>query len=238
MEIEHHHPGGRVAAVGDEDDDATLVEQVRLTVPTTDDPTLPVWTFRMWTIGVVSCALLSFFNQFFAYRSEPIIISQITVQVRARLVSVCRPMDRAGHRPGPSRLVSPSEHLACALELTQVAALPVGHFMARVLPDRKFSAFGGEWSMNPGPFNIKEHVLICVFANAGAAFGNGGAYAVGIVNIIKAFYRRNISFFTGLLLVITTQVLGYGWAGLMRKYVIEPAQMWWPSSLVQVSLLR
>jgi hypothetical protein len=33
------------------------VEQVRLTVPTTDDPTLPVWTFRMWTIGVVSCAL-------------------------------------------------------------------------------------------------------------------------------------------------------------------------------------
>ena len=81
MEIEHHHhPGGRVAAVGD-DDDVALVEQVRLTVPTTDDPTLPVWTFRMWTIGVVSCALLSFFNQFFAYRSEPIIISQITVQV-------------------------------------------------------------------------------------------------------------------------------------------------------------
>jgi hypothetical protein len=87
----------------------------------------------------------------------------------------------------------------------QVAALPVGHFMARVLPDRKFSAFGREWSMNPGPFNVKEHVLICVFANAGAAFGNGGAYAVGIVTIIKAFYRRNISFFTGLLLIITTQ---------------------------------
>ncbi|RCV35193.1 hypothetical protein SETIT_7G220900v2 [Setaria italica] len=198
MEIEHHS-GGRVAAVGGDDDDVELVEQVRLTVPTTDDPTLPVWTFRMWTIGVVSCALLSFFNQFFAYRSEPIIISQITVQV---------------------------------------AALPVGHFMARALPDKKFSAFGREWSMNPGPFNVKEHVLICVFANAGAAFGNGGAYAVGIVTIIKAFYRRNISFVVGLLLIITTQVLGYGWAGLMRRYVIEPAQMWWPQSLVQVSLLR
>lgn len=78
--------------------------------------------------------------------------------------------------------------------------------MARVLPDKKFSTFGREWSMNPGPFNIKEHVLICVFANAGAAFGNGGAYAVGIVTIIKAFYRRNISFPVGLLLVITTQV--------------------------------
>lgn len=91
----------------------------------------------------------------------------------------------------------------------QVAALPVGHFMARVLPDRKFTVFGRTWSMNPGPFNIKEHVLICVFANAGAAFGNGGAYAIGIVTIIKAFYKRNISFFTSLLLIITTQVLRY-----------------------------
>lgn len=34
------------------------------------------------------------------------------------------------------------------------------------------------------------------------------------------------------------QVLGYGWAGILKKYVIEPAEMWWPSSLVQVSLFR
>lgn len=34
------------------------------------------------------------------------------------------------------------------------------------------------------------------------------------------------------------QVLGYGWAGLLRKYVVEPAHMWWPATLVQVSLFR
>jgi hypothetical protein len=88
MEIERQL-SRRDADVGadDDDDDVALVEQVRLTVPTTDDPTLPVWTFRMWTIGIVSCALLSFFNQFFAYRTEPIIISQITVQVRCVAVA-------------------------------------------------------------------------------------------------------------------------------------------------------
>lgn len=80
MEIERTGGHGHLAAV-DEDDDVSPVEQVRLTVPVTDDPTLPLWTFRMWTIGFVSCALLSFFNQFFAYRTEPIIISQITIQV-------------------------------------------------------------------------------------------------------------------------------------------------------------
>ncbi|KAM0881697.1 hypothetical protein ACQ4PT_032793 [Festuca glaucescens] len=194
MEIEH--PAGRAAA---DEDDVSPVEQVRLTVPTTDDPTLPVWTFRMWTMGFISCALLSFVNQFFAYRSEPIVISQITIQV---------------------------------------AALPIGHLMARVLPEKKFRVFGRECSLNPGPFNVKEHVLISIFANAGAAFGGGNAYAISIITIIKAFYKRNISFVTSLLLIITTQVLGYGWAGLMRKYVVEPAHMWWPASLVQVSLMR
>ncbi|KAL6517581.1 oligopeptide transporter 4 [Orobanche minor] len=186
----------------DEEDDESPIEEVRLTVTNTDDPTLPVWTFRMWFLGLLSCGLLSFLNQFFSYRTEPLVITQITVQV---------------------------------------ATLPVGHFMAAVLSERKFRVhgFGSRlFSLNPGPFNMKEHVLISIFANAGSAFGNGSAYAVGIVTIVKAFYGRNISFLAGWLLIITTQVLGYGWAGLLRKYVIEPAHMWWPGTLVQVSLFR
>lgn len=153
-----------------EDDDVSPVEQVRLTVTNTDDPTLPVWTFRMWFLGLLSCALLSFLNQFFSYRTEPLIITQITVQV---------------------------------------STLPIGHFMAKVLPTNKFliPGFGSRsFSLNPGPFNIKEHVLITIFANAGSAFGLGSAYAVGIVNIIKAFYGRNISLLASWLLIITTQV--------------------------------
>ncbi|KAF8696989.1 hypothetical protein HU200_036636 [Digitaria exilis] len=158
----------------------------------------------MWTLGLLSCVLMSFLNQFFSYRTEPIIVTQITVQV---------------------------------------ASLPLGHLLARVLPTRKFKApallGGGEWSLNPGPFNMKEHVLISTFANAGCAFANAGsAYAVMIFDIIRAFYRRSISFLAAWLLITTTQVLGYGWAGLMRKYVVEPAHMWWPGTLVQVSLFR
>jgi OPT family oligopeptide transporter len=147
------------------------IEEVRLTVPTVDDPTLPVWTFRMWSIGLFSCSLLSFLNQFFSYRTEPLVITSLTVQV---------------------------------------ASLPMGHFLARVLPRRKFRApgllGGGEWSLNPGPFNMKEHVLISIFANAGYAFGGGNAYAVMIVDIIRAFYGRSISFIAAWLLIITTQV--------------------------------
>lgn len=153
-----------------DEDEVSPIEQVRLTVPNTDDPDIPVWTFRMWVLGLISCILLSFLNQFFAYRREPLIISQITVVV---------------------------------------ATLPIGRFMAATVPTTQFHLPGlgsRKFSVNPGPFNMKEHVLISIFANAGAAFGGGSAYAVGIVNIITAFYGRKISFFAAWLLITTTQV--------------------------------
>jgi OPT family oligopeptide transporter len=200
--MENNNRDTETGRVKEEEDEESPIEEVRLTVTNTDDSTLPVWTFRMWFLGLLSCCLLSFLNQFFAYRSEPLVISQITVQI---------------------------------------ATLPLGRLMAAVLPSKTFKipGFGAKrFSVNPGPFNMKEHVLITIFANAGSAFGSGSPYAVGIVNIIKAFYGRSISFFAAWLLIITTQVLGYGWAGLLRKYVVEPAHMWWPSTLVQVSLFR
>ncbi|TKY47941.1 Oligopeptide transporter 7 [Spatholobus suberectus] len=170
------------------------IKQVALTVPTTDDPSLPVLTFRMWVLGTLSCVLLSFLNQFFWYRTEPLTITAISAQI---------------------------------------AVVPLGQFMAATITTRAF--FKGtrwEFTLNPGPFNVKEHVLITIFANSGA----GTVYAIHVVTAVKIFYRKHISFFVSLLVVITTQVLGFGWAGIFRRYLVEPAAMWWPANLVQVSL--
>ncbi|KAL4360095.1 hypothetical protein AHAS_Ahas08G0143100 [Arachis hypogaea] len=219
MEKEKEEEGG--------EEEVSPIEQVRLTVTNSDDPSQPVWTFRMWSLGLFSCCLLSFLNQFFAYRTEPLIISQITVQV---------------------------------------ATLPIGQFMAAVLPTTEFGIGSWKFSFNPGPFNMKEHVLITIFANAGSAFGSGSPYAVAIVTIIKIPKQGVLQFVLRSFGVQAKEniihqlnnaldkedayrhasrsvhkykfVLGYGWAGLLRKYVVEPAQMWWPSTLVQVSLFR
>lgn len=177
--------------------DQSPIEEVALTVPTTDDPTLPVLTFRTWVLGLTSCALLAFLNQFFSYRENPLSITSVSAQI---------------------------------------AVVPLGHFMAATLPIRKYRFPGTKWhfSLNPGPFNMKEHVLITIFASAGSS----GAYAVGIVNIMKAFYKRTINPLAAWLLIITTQMLGFGWAGIFRKLLVESAYMWWPLNLVQVSLFR
>ncbi|XP_055826655.1 oligopeptide transporter 7-like [Solanum dulcamara] len=172
------------------------IEQVALTVPITDDSSLPVVTFRMWILGTLACILLSFLNQFFWFRREPLSISSISAQI---------------------------------------AVVPLGHLMAMAIPNRAF--FKGrkfEFTLNPGPFNVKEHVLITIFANSGA----GNPYAIHIVSAVKVFYKRRLTFWVSLIVVLTTQVLGFGWAGLFRKYLVEPAAMWWPHNLVQVSLFR
>ncbi|CAL5364593.1 unnamed protein product [Camellia sinensis] len=176
--------------------DTCSIKQVDVTVPKTDDPTLPVLTFRMWVLGLGSCILLSFINQFFWYRKEPLSVTSISAQI---------------------------------------AVVPLGHLMARIITDRVF--FQGtrwEFTLNPGPFNVKEHVLITIFANSGA----GSVYATHILSAVKLFYKKKLTFFPALIVMVTTQVLGFGWAGLFRKYLVEPGEMWWPSNLVQVSLFR
>ncbi|XP_074571380.1 oligopeptide transporter 7-like [Curcuma longa] len=127
------------------------------------------------------------------------------------------------------------EPLSITAISAQIAVVPLGHLMAATITDRVFFRESRwEFTLNPGPFNIKEHVLITIFANSGA----GSVYAIHVVTAVKIFYRKHINFFVSLIVVITTQVLGFGWAGIFRRYLVEPAAMWWPYNLVQVSLFR
>lgn len=150
----------------------SVVEEVALVVPETDDPSTPAMTFRAWFLGIASCAILIFLNTFFTYRTQPMTISAI---------------------------------------LMQIAVLPVGRFMAATLPNREVKLLGGRWSfnLNPGPFNIKEHVIITVFANCGVSPGGGDAYSIGAITVMKAYYKQSISFLCALIIVLTSQVCKY-----------------------------
>ncbi|PIN14460.1 Sexual differentiation process protein ISP4 [Handroanthus impetiginosus] len=174
--------------------DECPIKQVDVTVPKGDDPTIPVYTFRMWLLGITACVLLAFVNQFFWYRTEPLSIGSISAQI---------------------------------------AVVPLGHLMARTITRRVFlKGTRFEFTLNPGPFNIKEHVLITMLANAGA----GSVYAGHVLSAVKLFYKKSLGFVPALILMMTTQLLGYGWAGIFRKHLVEPAEMWWPGNLVQVSI--
>ncbi|CAK3968482.1 small oligopeptide transporter [Lecanosticta acicola] len=120
--------------------------------------------------------------------------------------------------------------------VVQLLSYPIGVAWAKVMPDREFSVFGLKANLNPGPFNIKEHVIIVAMANA--AFGGGTGYFVDTVVSIKKFY--NISSFGwgfNILFALSTQCLGFGFAGMVRRWLVEPAAMIWPAALVNVGFM-
>ncbi|KAF8925226.1 OPT family small oligopeptide transporter [Dissophora ornata] len=113
-------------------------------------------------------------------------------------------------------------------------SLPMGHFLARVLPTHRFNLFGWRFSLNPGPFSIKEHVLIGTMV----ACNSGTAYAVDIVILQKLWYNSEKPFVAGMFLVLTTQITGFAIAGAIRRFLVRPAHMIWPQTLVTASLFR
>lgn len=118
--------------------------------------------------------------------------------------------------------------------IAQLTALPLGKGMERVLPTTRFNTMGYTWSFNPGPFNIKEHVLITVMANVVVS----GAYATDIVATQKVFYNQTLTTSYQLCLVLSTQLIGYSLGGLLRKFLVWPSSMIWPGALVSSALFN
>ena len=70
--------------------------------------------------------------------------------------------------------------------VAQLVSLPMGRALAYVLPDVEI--FG--LPLNPGPFTVKEHVLVTVMASVGYS----SAYATDIIAVQRVFYKQNWNF--------------------------------------------
>ncbi|KAJ8323448.1 hypothetical protein BDV3_007033 [Batrachochytrium dendrobatidis] len=110
--------------------------------------------------------------------------------------------------------------------MAALMSFPIGIFMAKLLPK-------GIW--NPGPFGLKEHALVFVIASA------AGGSPYGIESVVGQMFPKflndtNITFWNSLLFVVTTQMMGYGLAGITRKFLVQPSSMYWPTVLPTVAL--
>ncbi|KAI5478852.1 proton-dependent oligopeptide transporter, POT family [Pseudohyphozyma bogoriensis] len=126
--------------------------------------------------------------------------------------------------------------------IIQVVTYPLGKILAYVLPDRVWRAprwavrlgLEEEWSFNPGPFNIKEHTIILIMANAASS----PAYALNYSTVVEKYYGIEQGVGLDILLVLTTQMIGFGVAGLCRRFLVYPASLIWPQNLVYCTLLN
>ena len=61
-------------------------EEVAANVSNKDDPSMSVLTFRSWFLGLAFTCILSFVNQFFWYRTSPLVIGVLVAQLLSHLL--------------------------------------------------------------------------------------------------------------------------------------------------------
>ena len=116
------------ATLGINENEQSPYEEVAANVSNKDDPSIPALTFRSWFLGITFTAAIAFVNQFFWYRTSPLVIGVLVAQLLS--------------------------HLA-------------GKTLEKILPKKKFKIFRWTFSLNPGPFTVKEHCIITTMASTG-----------------------------------------------------------------------
>ncbi|KAM0152898.1 hypothetical protein ACHAQE_007869 [Botrytis cinerea] len=125
--------------------------------------------------------------------------------------------------------------LSIGYVVAQLLVFPIGRAWEK-LPRWRVPLGALSFDINPGKFSVKEHALIviCVNISASAAYASGA-----LVAIVSPVYwdHDNGAGFTFLFL-LTTQMLGFGLAGLARRWIVYPAALIWPAALPSTVLFR
>ncbi|CAN3372264.1 hypothetical protein DIURU_004201 [Diutina rugosa] len=174
-------------------EDDSPYPEVRAAIPSTDDPTVPQNTIRMWVLGLIFTMIGSAINLLFSFHAPSVSISTLVVSI---------------------------------------LAWPFGWLWYIVVP-KKWRI--GKCYLNPGPFNVKEHALITIMSNV--SFGGGAAYATDILLAQNRFYKSDFGWGFDLLLIWSTQCIGFAMGGLAKRFVVYPASAIWPANLVTATFL-
>lgn len=191
--------------------------QVRASVAATDDTSASINTPRMWILSLICALLGSATNLFFSLRYPSVAITPVIALV------VVHPLGRLW-----DKLLRYNDDPAETFENgDRVKPLK----SQAPLSNRPLKTQLRLW-LSQGSWNGKEHA--CVYISSNVSFGF--AFATDVIVEQSKFYHQNPSIVYQLLLTISTQILGYSFAGLTRRYLVRPSSMIWPGTLMSTAM--
>lgn len=119
--------------------------------------------------------------------------------------------------------------------VVQLLIFPCGKFLEWALPAWDIKIWKWKFSLNPGPWSSKEQMLATLTYSV-----SGGVIYVSFnfhVLMMDRYYGVDwVDFGYQILLTLSTNFLGFGLAGIVRKFVVYPATCLWPSILPTIAL--
>ena len=88
--------------------------------------------------------------------------------------------------------------------------------------------------LNPGVFNIKEHVFMTIMASSAAVCALGTEQLAAQ----SLYYNETPNAGSAIFMLLSSQMIGYGFLGVMRKLFVYPTKMLWPLQLPLASLFQ
>ena len=202
----------------DKDDDNPIdnspYPEVRASVPPTDNTSLSISTPRMWTLSLLFALGGSATNLFFSLRYPSVAITPVIALV------LVHPLGKLWD----ALLKYDDDPRESFHDGVRNIAVLVGSHASRKSSFRLWLA-QGKW-------NEKEHA--CVYISSNVSFGF--AFATDVIVEQHKFYKQDVPILYQILLTISTQILGYAFAGLTRRYLVRPAAMIWPGTLMSTAM--
>ncbi|EGV65653.1 hypothetical protein PSN45_003569 [Yamadazyma tenuis] len=125
--------------------------------------------------------------------------------------------------------------IVLSASVVQIFLYPSGILLAAIVPKWKFKIWRYTFDLNPGPWNYKEQMLATIFYSV----SGGTPYVVDNINVQKMemFYNNQwANFGYQILLMLSTNFLGFGFAGIMRRFAVYPTKSIWPTVLPTCAL--
>ena len=123
-------------------------------------------------------------------------------------------------------------------QIILLLAHPMGKICAAIFPYTTYKLprwLGGlTFSLNPCPWNVKEHTLLYMMGNAAAL----PPFMFDMFVAQEKYYGVNNGIWYDILMVLSCDATGFGMAGVCRSLVVKPASMIWPQNLVTCALLN
>mgnify|MGYP002379115278 CR=1 FL=1 len=172
-----------------------LPKVIRETVSLTDDPTVPVITFRYFLLSVLFVVPGAFIDTMNSYRTTSAAYSIFFVQI-------------AGHW--------------------------AGLWLAKVLPKKRIRIWKWQFSLNPGPWSIKETAMVTITANSGAT----GNLATNALSLADLHFGETVHPIVALGFMWAIVFVGYSYAAIAKSSLLYDPQFTWPTALMQTTLLQ
>ncbi|MCJ1334893.1 hypothetical protein MMC09_000158 [Bachmanniomyces sp. S44760] len=198
--------------------DNSQFPQVRASVSATDDVSLSVSTPRMWILSILFALLGSATNLFFSLRYPSVAITPVIALVLVHPLGLI--WDKG------------LKHVTDPKETFEYGILSSPKLRTGFLEEHRSRRTRLRLWLAQGTWNEKEHA--CVYIASNVSFGF--AFATDVIVEQAKFYHQDPGVVYQLLLTISTQILGYAFAGITRRYLVTPSSMIWPGTLMSTAM--